>query len=583
MQPAATCLGVKVPFSKNLTPTRIERLNSGQYEGQEIAGVLEVVNEQDRVLEMGAGLGVVGAVAALNGKPEAVLSFEGNPELIDDIRALYDLNTLSDRISVRNEILLSSPNRPETISFHIQNSFLGSGLTAKKGRKTREVTVPTSSFETVRNDFSPTILVVDIEGGELELLRHADLEGIRAVVIEFHPAVYGTDGMKECKNLLRDAGFVKLDKVSSRLVWTCVRKQPGADQAPDPEGGWSTETAVLDNAIVVPPTESSFVQEAGVLSSDGSYCDAGAFWRNTRALTIAPDKPTEVAESLPGKWLWGGVMWMHFGHFLVESTNRLWGLDTTDNLDGILYIPKRPRVGEKLVSYQTDFFKLLGIDLPIKVVTEPTTVEQLVVPGQGFGLGKIVEGTAACRKFIAERFGRDVEPSGSEKLYISRSRIGLKKGALIGEERLEDYLREDGYEIFHPEIHDMKTQIERYKAAKHIVAAEGSALHLFAMVARADQKVAIVARRRSGATVQIEKHLQSFADITPMTFDHIVRSWMPHGKSRKRMALGEIDMPALQSSLINNGFISNKGAKWASLSDSEVADMLGDRFVEFND
>jgi FkbM family methyltransferase len=579
MQPAAICMGVKVPPSSKLTPTRIARLNEGRYEGQEIAGILEVVGPDDRVLELGAGIGVVGAVAAHNGQPQQVLSFEANPELIDIIHSLYDMNGLDGRISVRNEILLSAPDRPETIPFHISNSYLGSSLSVEGSRKAREVAIPTASFEDVRQEFDPTVLVIDIEGGELDLLRHANLDSIRAVVIEFHPNVYGIEGMKECKTILRDAGFERVAKVSTRVVWTCVKTAPAAVPIapPLPDGGWSEQIETLDQATVVPAAQSAFVQEAGVLRADGNHCETGAFWRNFRPLTVAPPLP-EAAEPLAGKWLWGGVMWMHFGHFIVESTSCLWALDRIEGLDGILFIPKRPKVGDKLVGFQRDFFQQLGIDMPIKVLTAPTQVERLVVPGQGFGLGPIIAGTQPFRDFIHGRFGHDVGAEGGKRLYISRSRIGLRKGALIGEDRLEAYLRDHGYEIFHPEAHDLTTQIARYKAADQIIAAEGSALHLFAMVAQPHQKVAIVARRRSGATVQIENHLKSFGGVTPVTIDKIVRSWMPHESVRKRMALGELDMPALQIALAARGFIEAGGPPWQSLEEAEVSALLDGKF-----
>ncbi len=43
----AECHGVKVPDSPMLNPTRIDRINGARYEGQEIAGALEVVREGD--------------------------------------------------------------------------------------------------------------------------------------------------------------------------------------------------------------------------------------------------------------------------------------------------------------------------------------------------------------------------------------------------------------------------------------------------------------------------------------------------------------------------------------------------------
>ena len=59
--------------------------------------------------------------------------------------------------------------------------------------------------------------------GELELLRHADLSGIRAMVLEYHPKAYGIGGMRECKTILRAAGFERIAEKSVRTVWTCAR------------------------------------------------------------------------------------------------------------------------------------------------------------------------------------------------------------------------------------------------------------------------------------------------------------------------------------------------------------------------
>lgn len=220
---AAECLGVKVPASDFLHDTRIERINAARYEGQEIAGALHVVGEDDTVLEIGAGIGLVGAVIAHNARPKAVYSYEANPALISAIHALYEMNGLGDRISVRNQILISASDRPETIPFHVRNSYLGSSILNPDNRPSTVVDVPTASFAEVCDAWRPTVLIMDIEGGELELLRHADLSGFRAVVLEFHPEAYGVPGMRECKRILTEAGFQKVDEKSTRVVWTCVR------------------------------------------------------------------------------------------------------------------------------------------------------------------------------------------------------------------------------------------------------------------------------------------------------------------------------------------------------------------------
>jgi FkbM family methyltransferase len=225
---AATCLNVKVPASRFLNDKRIERINAARYEGQEIAGALHVTGPDDTVLEIGAGIGLVGAVIAVNARPKAVRAFEANPDLIPAIEALYAANDLGERIAVRNAVLVSATDRPATMTFHIHNSYLGSSLTGDPARAQRSVDVPTASFAEICADLSPTVLIMDIEGGELEVLRHADLSGFRAVVLELHPNAYGVEGMRECKAILRDAGFAPVAEKSTRTVWTCVRAAAGA-------------------------------------------------------------------------------------------------------------------------------------------------------------------------------------------------------------------------------------------------------------------------------------------------------------------------------------------------------------------
>lgn len=221
--PAAECLGVHVPPSRFLHETRIQRINEARYEGQEIAGALHVVGPDDTVLEIGAGIGLVGAVIAANRHPRHVHAFEANPELIPAIKALYHLNRLEDRIAVRNQVLISAPDRPGSVPFFLHNSYLGSSLTDPGDKARRRVDIPTAGFAETCAALKPTVLVMDIEGGELDVLRDADLTPFRAIVVEFHPKVYGVDGMRACKQILREAGFARVEAVSTRTVWTCLR------------------------------------------------------------------------------------------------------------------------------------------------------------------------------------------------------------------------------------------------------------------------------------------------------------------------------------------------------------------------
>ena len=145
---------------------------------------------------------------------------------------------------------------------------------------------------------------------------------------------------------------------------------------------------------------------------------------------------------------------------------------------------------------------------------------------------------------------------------------------------MEANLAAEGYTIYHPEKHDLRSQIATYKAARQVIAAEGSALHLLAMVADPSAKVAIVVRRPSGATRNLETHLNAFAGITPSTITQLSRSWKPLGAAKPRLWMGELDMPALQNALVQDGFIGPQPQTWAPLNPSDVRERLGDRFEE---
>ena len=84
--------------------------------------------------------------------------------------------------------------------------------------------VKTAGFNETVAALKPDVLIMDIEGGELDVLKDADLSSIRAVVLEFHPGAYGIEGMRTCKDILKKAGFERIESHSTRTVWACERK-----------------------------------------------------------------------------------------------------------------------------------------------------------------------------------------------------------------------------------------------------------------------------------------------------------------------------------------------------------------------
>ncbi len=90
------------------------------------------------------------------------------------------------------------------------------------------------------------------------------------------------------------------------------------------------------------------------------------------------------------------------------------------------------------------------------------------------------------------------------------------------------------------------------------------------MVAREDQKLAVMARRVSQATDFILRHARSFSGVDPVLVNTLHRSWVPENESVARLWLSELDFTAAHRILSDHGFIS--GPSWEDPSENAMED-----------
>ena len=306
----------------------------------------------------------------------------------------------------------------------------------------------------------------------------------------------------------------------------------------------------LDRALVVPERDHDTKLASGVLLRDGSPCDLSKAWIRARKTTPVPQlSRDEPVTDLPGRHLFAGHFRGHFGHFLVESTARLWALDHIGGkLSSILYLPYRGEVGaiERAMKGHEGFFRLLGIDTPVRTHGCTLRVEELYVPELGFGWLERYAGSPAYRAFMQGRLNAAVTAEGGERLYISRAKLNAARGGILGETVIEENLARLGYEIFHPERHPLEVQIARYKAARVIVALDGSALHLAAYVLQPGATVAMILRRSKANVGDYDRQFRSFCGVVPQIVDVIRHDWVAGDATRVDFrSVGEIDFSAL--------------------------------------
>ena len=175
--------GIRLNIHKVNSVVVLESLCKGLYESQEIDSLRTLVKASDRVLELGTGLGYVTCHAARLAHQGKVLSFEANRDLLSLAEENLRLNRVQNA-EVRNAVLGAEEG---TVDFFVSEHFWASSLTPEK--RWEKVSVNALSWKDVLNEFDPTVIIMDIEGGEYELLQHILKEpnqSLDRMSIEFH-------------------------------------------------------------------------------------------------------------------------------------------------------------------------------------------------------------------------------------------------------------------------------------------------------------------------------------------------------------------------------------------------------------
>jgi FkbM family methyltransferase len=193
--------GVDLEITDEIVSPDVRRaLEQGWYEQAEIAQLHSILQPNEVVLEIGAGIGLVSTVCAKDSRVKAVHAYEANPALIDLIRRTLSLNQVD--VTVHHAVLGKENGQ---IPFYLHESFWASSLLKWDGAK--EVMVPMVSFQEALERIRPSLIVCDIEGGELGLFDGIRLDGVRKILMELHQNVIGREGMRHVFQVLHDQCF----------------------------------------------------------------------------------------------------------------------------------------------------------------------------------------------------------------------------------------------------------------------------------------------------------------------------------------------------------------------------------------
>jgi FkbM family methyltransferase len=197
--------GVKIPFDPKIITPKIERpMRNNRYEGGECKTLRGILKPGDRVLEFGSGVGLCSAVAGAAPGVERVITVEANPDLIPLITETHRLNKIKN-VEILNGVVAKDSQM--TQDFYIRPDFWASSMEPDSRKYSRKETLPAYSIHSLIAELNPTVIVCDIEGGELGLFDDADLSKVREIVLELHPKVYGKEGLARIMGALAAKGF----------------------------------------------------------------------------------------------------------------------------------------------------------------------------------------------------------------------------------------------------------------------------------------------------------------------------------------------------------------------------------------
>lgn len=195
--------GVTLSIPNGVRGSVLHSLYAERYERLERALLPLLLRSDDRIVELGSAIGYIGLVTSRIVGSSSIIMVEANADLIPEIVKNFSLNNVA-LPSLRHGVASTSNGM---IEFHVDAQFWASSTRPVPGSTSRVDHVEMIDTNYLLREHCTTVLICDIEGGEIDLLPALDLTGIRLVVAELHPAVIGNTGVDKILSHMKTVGL----------------------------------------------------------------------------------------------------------------------------------------------------------------------------------------------------------------------------------------------------------------------------------------------------------------------------------------------------------------------------------------
>jgi len=214
-----------------LTAPLAEAIEQGRYEHNEAAALRRHLQPGDRVLDLGAGAGYLSSLAAGVVGGENVVAVEAGPQMIAALRGNLVRNDASEATVVHGAVVADS-HGGDTVDFLSRRAFWASAVTREKAAdNARIMPVPALGIGGLLAVHQPTVVILDIEGGEADLCDTVWPETVRLLVLEIHTKLYSGQVLQQIFDGLSRSGLTYMPWGSRGETVVFQRVSGPADQA----------------------------------------------------------------------------------------------------------------------------------------------------------------------------------------------------------------------------------------------------------------------------------------------------------------------------------------------------------------
>lgn len=198
--------GIRIQIDyERWSPRLVGKVLSERYETEERKLVPRVLAKHDRVLEIGGAVGLIGMLCARIVGESNVFVYEANPEILETARGNFHYNGMN--IASEHAAVVGNEYSGAEVTFYVSEDFWSSSL-LDKGTAKRAIAAPAVKLDALVAKHAPSVIIIDVEGAEYDLLRHADLSTVDKLLVEFHTRYIGVTKVSELVASLLQRGFL---------------------------------------------------------------------------------------------------------------------------------------------------------------------------------------------------------------------------------------------------------------------------------------------------------------------------------------------------------------------------------------